>query len=401
MTHELVLDNKVREVRTRIRLLLAQQWAFVGLTWATVAALILVAATKFRWWTDAIDYIWAILVIGGIAGLIVGWTRQITPLVAAQIADERGGLKERLSTAVELSRGEAPEDLARAQIADAAEHARRLRVGEVLPWRVPAFLKYFAAAVAVLLAVIFVPELPIFHSAQDRADREAMKQEGQRIIAVAKKIEKSLEKKKDDENAAIIRRIAQSMKQLGKDQAHNRIPKKEAMLQMNELTKQLKDAENKLGAGKAQKAMDKVASDLLDSAMKQSQAGNQEAANALKQMAENLQKRDLDAAKRQLEELAKKMQAGNMSKEEMKNTAESLEAMAKAMDGSSLAQASDQMKDAANKLREAAQTAKKFEQQMAQAKSDAERQQLQQQMSQAMSQSMGQASQQTQKAGGT
>src|SRR5687767_5088742 len=100
MTHEQVLTNKVGEMRNRIRLLIAQQWAFIGLTAATLASLFLVAATKFQWWTDGMDYIWALVIVGGVAGIVYGWTRRITPLVAAQIADERAGLKERLSTAV-------------------------------------------------------------------------------------------------------------------------------------------------------------------------------------------------------------------------------------------------------------------------------------------------------------
>ena len=72
MTTEQLLGRRVEEIRTRIRLLLAQQGMCVGLTWAAVAGLILVTATRLRWWSDAIDYLWALLLLGAIGCLLVG-----------------------------------------------------------------------------------------------------------------------------------------------------------------------------------------------------------------------------------------------------------------------------------------------------------------------------------------
>jgi DNA repair exonuclease SbcCD ATPase subunit len=336
-----------------------------------------------------------------VVGLVVGWTRRISPMVAAQIADDRAGLKERLSTAVELSGTAARSDVAEAQIADAARHAQTMQPAQVLPWKAPPQWRYLAGAAALLLAVIYVPELPIFHSAQDRLDREAIKMQGERLQVVAKEMEKKVKQNKEDENAAILRRLSQEMKQLGKDMKNNRIPKKQAMLKMNDLQKQIKENERNFPGGNGQKSLDKVSTDLQQAAQRQDQKGDGEGAKALRQMAENVQKRDFDAAKKQLEELAKKMQAGKMTADEAKQAAETLREMAKSMQGSSLDKASEEMKQAARDLQKAAETAQKFQQQMANAKSDAERQQLQQQMSQQMQQGMQQAGQKCEQAGGT
>jgi hypothetical protein len=403
MSHEQVLQTKVHQLRTRIRMLLAQQAMVVGVTYAAVAGLLLVAATRFQVWTDAVDFLWALLLIGAVTGLLIGWTRRITPLIAAQIADERGGLKERLSTAVELAAQESRSEVAEAQIADAARHAQDLRVSEVMPWRAPRQLRFLAGAVAVLLAAIFLPDLPLFQSAQERADREALRFEGQRIQRVAKEMEKKLAKKKkgEDESDAILRRIARNMKQLGKEQSRNRVSKKQAMLKMNELTKQLKEAENRMTGGKAEKSLEKVAAEMQQRAVKEQAKGNGEGAKALQKMAESISKQDMEAAKKQLEELAKKIQDGKLSAEEMQKAAEMLQQMAQSMDGSTLKEASQQMKDAAQKLQQAAKTAQQMQQKMQQAKSDAERQQIQQQMQQQVQQAMQSAAEQTECAGGT
>jgi len=401
MTHDQVLLDRVGAVRMRIRLLITQQWVCLGLTYGALTCLLLVAATKFQWWTDAEDYIWAVLAAGALTGLLIGWTRHISPLVAAQIADERGELKERLSTAVELSAAAERSEVAEAQIADAARNVENLRVSRILPWRVPKQLRYLAGAVAVLLAVIFLPELSIFHSTQERMDREAMRLQGEKIQQVAKHLEKELARKGGEKNDEILRRVAQNMKQLGKDQKLGRISKKQAMLAMNELQKQLKDTENRASGGKSQKSLDRSVAEMMQASRRQSAQGNSENARALQQMAQSLSKRDLENAKRQLEELARKMQSGKMTPDDAAKASEMLQQMAQAMEGSNLDKASQQMKDAAKQLQKAAQAAKQMQKQMQQAKSPGDRQKLQQQMAQALSQGLQQAGQRTQKAGGT
>ena len=400
MTHDRILLDRVSLLRTRVRLLITQQWLCVGLTAGLLISLLLVAATKLLWWTDAIDYMWVAVAAGAVVGALYGWLRPVASMDAAQIADERAGLKERLSTAVELSRLPTRSEVAEVQIADAAKHAQGLRPAEVLPWKPPPQWRYAAAALGLLMAAIYVPDLPIFHSAQDQKDREAIRMEGERLQKVAKQMEKQLPKSAD-ENAAILRRIQQQMKQLGKDMRNNRIPKKQAMLQANQLQKELKEAENKLAGGKSQKAMEQVAADLLQSARQKDQQGNSEAAKALRRMAENVSKRDMDAAQKQLEELAQKLKSGQMNADDAQKAADALEQMAKAMQGSNLDKASEEMKDAAQKLQQAAEAAKQFQQKMADAKTDAERQQLQEQMQQAMQGQMAQAGDKCAQAGGT
>ena len=399
-----VLQGAVGRLQARIRLLVAQQWMCLGLAAAAMVGLLLVAVTRFRWWTDAVDYAGFVLLGGAVLGALLGWTRKITPLVAAQVADERAGLKERLSTAIELTRSGTHSEMAVEQLRDAAHHAAGLRISAVLPWRVPSQWRWAAAGCVVLAAALFLPDLPLFQSAQTRLEREAMKAQGARLHEVAKVVEKKAaeqKKKGEDKNSAILHRIARNMRQLGRDMDRGRVARKNALLQMNDLQKDLKQEQQKPGAGPSPKSMEQVVRDLQAKAQQAGQRGNPEGSKALAQMADAMQNKDFEAAKKQLEELAKKIQSGQMTGEDAARAADALKQMSEATAGSGLDPASKDMKEAAKKLAEAAKVAQQFQQQLQQAKSDAERQQVQQAMQQAVSQAMAQAGEQTQKAAGT
>lgn len=61
----------------------------------------------------------------------------------ARFADEKMGLKERLSTAAELMQMTPQNEFAQRQIQDAAETAATLDITEISPYRIPKFLKLF------------------------------------------------------------------------------------------------------------------------------------------------------------------------------------------------------------------------------------------------------------------
>src|SRR5205823_2879318 len=144
---------------------------------------------------------------------------------------------------------------------------------------------------------------PNYHQDQERADQEAIRLQGEQIKKVAKQLEKTAKEKKDDKNAEILRQVALNMHQLGKDAAKNRIDKKQMLLKLGDLQKQMKDAQEKFaGGGKAEKSLDRVASDLRNAADEKMKRGDAATSRQLRQMADNLDRKDMEGAKRQLEE---------------------------------------------------------------------------------------------------
>lgn len=399
MTHEEALCRHVEAVRRRVRLLLAQQGLCVGMTVAAGIGLALVAATRLQWWTDAVDYIGPVLFLGAALGALLGWFRPVSRLTAARIAEERADLKERLSTALVLSERGVESEVARAQRADAARCAAALRPADLLPWRLPSQARFLAIAIAALLAALYLPDLPIFSTPQQRLDREAMREQGRRLQAAAREIERRVPRKRDDPNAEILRRIARNMERLGRDQERGRITKKQAMLRLNDLRRQLQQARNARSVPPG--SLDRVAEQLRSEAARQEHAGNRDRAQALEQMARHLAARDFQAAARQLEEQARSLTARPLTPEEARQAAETLERMASAMRSSALDPAARQLEEAASALRQAAQQASRLQQQARQASSAGERQRLDREARATLARGTREAGSRCQQAGGT
>ncbi len=397
MQAALVLQQSVSRIQRRIRLALALRGAMVGLTVGLGADLAFLALARFHVWKDAPDYLLTSAIAATLIGAVIGYTRRVTALDAAMIADERAGLKERLSTAVEILASAKPDSMAEAQIGDAAQHAAKLSPSRLIPWRLPETWKWPAALAVLVAAALIVPNLPVFQSRQQQADAAAMKSEGKKIQAIAKQVEQESEKRKQQgEEDRLLKQLAKNMRDLGKDMSRNRVPKKQALLEFNKLQEQLKDATERTGNGEGKRPLDQVSNDLQSRAQKMEQQGSTQAARALRQMAEKLSKRDFEAMKQQLQELARQMKAGEVNPQNSQQLAEAMEQMSQAMQSSSLQQAGSEMKEASDQLKKAADLAKQLQKQV-QSMTPEQRKELEQQVAQAMSS----AGEKTHQAGGT
>lgn len=379
MRHEAILRGKLDELRWRVRLLVTQRWVFRGLCGASLACLALVVASKFHWLPAPPEWLIGLLLSGAVGGAIVGLTRRVTRMDAAQLADRRLDLRERLSSGLDfLARGES-DPMVIAQVADAAARSAELRAATVFPHRFPREARLFLVGVIVLLAAIYVPELALFQTPQKRAERAALGREGTKLQALTKEPSR----RSADRGAEIERRILQQMHNLGKDMKRGQVSKKQAMLRMDRLTREIQQEQRQLALANAPKPLDRAAEQMKQSADAMKRQGNGDAAKALDEMAKALQEKNLEAAAQQLKQLAEKLQSGKMSEAEAKQAAEALSKMAAAMKGTELDEAATQLEQAAKPL-----------QQLAQMPPGAQKEQALQQL-------MQQAAKSTEAAGGT
>src|SRR5207244_2765750 len=92
--------------------------------------------------------------VSGLLGLLGGYLWRERPERAVRLADSRMGLKERLTTALELVRGGGVHPLAAIQVRDAVEHFSHADPLEAFPVRVPLRGGNLAAIFAALLLVV-------------------------------------------------------------------------------------------------------------------------------------------------------------------------------------------------------------------------------------------------------
>jgi hypothetical protein len=379
MESEAVLRDRVGQLRRRVRLLVTARWVFAALVVAAVLCSVLVILDRLEWISAPPEYLAGVLALGALAGIAIGLTRRVSLMDAAQLADRRLGLKERLSSGIDFMERGAGDAMTTAQLADAAEHSSRLRATEVFPFRVPREAKFFAASLLLLCGLVFVPELSVFQSPKVRAEKAAMKKEGERI----EKLAKDTKKRAAQKNADITKRIAANMQALGKEMRRGRISKKQAMLKMGRLSKEMKEAQRQVAMANTPRSLEQAADKLSKAAENaQRQGANPMGAKMMADMANALGKKDYEAAAKMLQQLADKLQKGEMKPDEAKAAADALSKMAEAMKGTNLDAASKQMQEAAKKLAEASKM-------------------TQPQMQQAMKQAMQQAGQQCAQAGGT
>src|SRR5438094_2716560 len=186
MQSEAVLRDHVGQLRRRVRLLGMARWVFAALLLVSLFCSVLVVLDRLEWISAPPEYLAGMLLLGALVGAVAGLTRPVSLMDAAQLADRRLGLKERLSSGIDFMERGVGDAMTTAQLADAAEHSSRLRPREVFPFRVPREAKFFAASLLLLLGLVFVPELSIFQSPKVRAEKTALKKEGERIEKLAK-----------------------------------------------------------------------------------------------------------------------------------------------------------------------------------------------------------------------
>jgi hypothetical protein len=169
-------------------------WAPRGLAAGLAVATVIAVAARL-WpllstpWLLALAALWALL--GSLAAALVVWLWPATPLELARAFDRRLGLRERVSTALELESGAlvAPAGLAERQRADALRAAAAADPVAAIPLRLARRDGLLAlAALALLAAAIWVPNPMQARLAERAAVREAVEAQIEEIEALRDEI---------------------------------------------------------------------------------------------------------------------------------------------------------------------------------------------------------------------
>jgi len=293
---------------------------FAALIVATVAIAIpglRVMEIDFRSWI----YAW----VGGCtiaaflaAGLYAIVTAPAKESVAAEV-DRRFGLRERLSSSMTLPEQERDSNFGIALLSDAEKRAGQLAVADRFTLK-PTKLGWLPLSIIPVLAIVLLLVEPINDSSAGSTNKAAAA-ETRQVQTVAKQLKKRIQqqrRKAESEGLKEATELYEKMEaKLDKITKREKMDRKEAMIAMNDLKKQLQDRRKQLGSSEQmRKAL---------AQMKGLDAGPGE------KVAKAIEKGNFDQAKELVKELAKKMRDGNLSEKEKEQLKDQIDQMKDAL----------------------------------------------------------------------
>ena len=189
-----------------------------------------------------------------LAGLLFGLAKRFAGSDTARWLDREIGLKERLSTAVEMSDISAKNSAWSALvISDAAKAAGKIEPGKLLPLRLPKVCHWTLLVLAACVGLGFVPEHRSQAHLDQQRDSAIIEDVGQNLTALTKQQLLSPPYFKPTKNAL------ESVQELGREFKRGKLVRDEALAKLSSLAERLRDQSSKLGQARTLNKMQQAA----------------------------------------------------------------------------------------------------------------------------------------------
>lgn len=232
------LESALARIAARLRhqhqATLALRGANLGLT----LDLILALAARFAFWPDAVPFaatLCCLPVLGAIIGSLWGKRRLISPQIAADTAEMRLPLKERLSSALEFNAPVSAPPLLLLQHDDAAAHARALTPSEAAPFHMPREFWLTLPLLFLLALALWLPLIPGLETTTGRADRHAVQSAGAALLKSAR----TLEQRALIQHNMAAQKRAHNLAKLGQRMAQGKLTRAQSLAALSEQQRQL------------------------------------------------------------------------------------------------------------------------------------------------------------------
>jgi hypothetical protein len=231
------IETSIADMTTKLarRINLCNMVRFVSapMLWGVGASMALALVSKFVVLPIPLALtVFPVLGVCLIVGVIRGMLARVSPLEAAMMADAQVGLKERLSSAVELMGEEDRSEMAELQLEDAADHARSLDPKSVCPRVFPVTAKILPLSLLFLVAFLYFPPFYGRSGEVPAVVRQAIKQAGADMEDMARGMGKS-------PLAGEVADLASEMESTGRELKDKPITKKEALRNLSNLARKM------------------------------------------------------------------------------------------------------------------------------------------------------------------
>jgi len=218
------ITESLSALASRVNTYTIAKYASISLFFGAGVSAILIIASRFT----PLPFIIAIIlsiVLSLMIGLLMGFTRRISLLDSARLADSRLNLGDRLASAVELiNENIKPSAMSQLQLDDASRHARNFDPKLVSPHIVPLTAKLLPVAIIALFSLTFIP----LQYGESKEVRLAIRQTGKEMEKSAKEIDKS-------ELSPNASKLVSEVEETGRNMQENKLNSKEAMSKISDL----------------------------------------------------------------------------------------------------------------------------------------------------------------------
>ncbi|MBN2081764.1 hypothetical protein JW859_06080 [bacterium] len=303
----------VGRLRLTRRAQLVLDYLVTGMFWGALPAALIILASRI-WILPFSEYILAggMLVLTMLGFVVAALCVRLTPLAVANDIDVSLGLHTRISSAMALDEGATAKDpFVKTLVKDAANKVDGLPLRKVYPWGMPPAWKLALPALLIAAAMVFVPQLNLFASEEDRAEIKLIQETGQDMMKLAEKLQEEAKKREDP----VVQKQAEEIKRVGEKLSREHMNKKEALKELQRLKEKFEaQAQMQIPEGE-QKLMAELGKELAK-------------LKSLKEIGKQLEEGDIKGLMGKFEELAADLKAGKMTPQDQ----QMLDDLAKALE---------------------------------------------------------------------
>ena len=271
------IESALHRAAGRRRLDRTLRGAWRGLLWASVIGLLALGCFKiFPISSMWLAYAAAAGAVAVIVGAVHGGWRKPSVAETARWVDGKQNLKERLSTALEVSQSPAEAEWKSLLLADASEHAQGLDAKRLIPFHLPRVTRWALLVLLVTAGLGFVPEYRSKQFLQKQSDATTIKDTGKQLTEIAKRTIETKPPALEPTHQAL-----EKLEELGQQLAKVSLTKADALKSIASVREKVASEAKELGRNPALKPLEKAAREHATTPGGQSPDGMQKQIDAL------------------------------------------------------------------------------------------------------------------------
>lgn len=244
---------------------------------------------------EAAEWGWILTVAGAVLGFVIGGWRRIPLPAAARLLEQRQSLKERLSTALEVSQRPDSAEWSSLLVSDAANSIRGVNPAQLLPFGLPSFARWIPLLLVIVVGLGFVPEYRSDRYLRAQRDAALVRDAGRKMADLVRHEMEHREPANDS-----VRDALDSAAALGDRLSQVKLTKAEAVQDLANAAKRLEEEARELDRDPLLRK--------LQQAARTPSGGNQPGDSALQKQLEKLRQGSGESTPDALEKLAEKLQ---------------------------------------------------------------------------------------------